>query len=156
MASRLRIDPGSLVSRLPLLKSVMTPFPWWVDIDEPLLVARDMMREHKVRHLPVKQNGRLVSVVTDRDLKFALDPELGLPPRESMRVRDVCVFTAYIVDIETRLESVLETMAERKIGSTLVTREGTLVGIITSPDICRVLAKLIRELRGDGPDPQIA
>jgi acetoin utilization protein AcuB len=144
------------MSRVPLLKTVMTPFPWWIDIDEPLLAARDMMRRHKVRHLPVKENGKLVSVVTDRDLKFALDPELGLPPREAMRVRDVCVFTTYIVDIETRLEVVLEAMAERRIGSALVIKEHNLVGIVTTPDICRTLARLIRELRGEGLDPQIA
>lgn len=144
------------MNKLPLLKTVMTPFPWWIDIEEPLLVARDLMRQHKVRHLPVKENGKLTSIVTDRDLKFALDPDLGLPPRESMRVRDVCVYTAYIVDIETRLDVVLDTMAERRIGSALVTREGKLVGIVTSPDICRTLAKLIRELRGDDQDPRIA
>jgi 8-oxo-dGDP phosphatase len=80
-------------SRIPLLKTEMTPFPWWVDIDEPLLAARELMRQHKVRHLPVKAGGKLVSVITDRDLKFALDPDLGLPPRESLRVRDVCVYT---------------------------------------------------------------
>jgi CBS domain-containing protein len=101
------------MNRIPLLKTEMTPFPWWVGIDDPLLTAREMMRQHKVRHLPVKEHGELVSVVTDRDLKFVLDPDLGLPPRESMRVRDVCVYTAYIVDIETRLEAVLDTMAER-------------------------------------------
>ena len=144
------------MSRIPLLKTEMTPFPWWVEIDAPLLAARDMMREHKVRHLPVKEDGRLVSVVTDRDLKFALDPDLGLPPRESLRVRDVCVYTAYIVDIESRLEQVLETMAERKIGSALVTRDGKLVGIFTSPDACRTLARMIRGLRGEHLDPQIA
>jgi acetoin utilization protein AcuB len=144
------------MSHIPLLKTVMTPFPWWVDIDEPLLVARDMMRAHRVRHLPVKDNGKLVSVVTDRDLKFALDPELGLPPRESMRVRDVCVYTAFIVDIETRLEEVLETMAERKIGSALVTKDENLVGIVTSPDVCRALAKLICERRGEDRGPRIA
>lgn len=144
------------MSRIPLLKSVMTPFPWWVEVDDPLLAARDMMRKHKVRHLPVKDDGRLVSVVTDRDLKFALDPELGLPPRESMRVRDVCVFTAYIVDIETRLEEVLETMAERRIGSALVTKDDKLVGIVTSPDICRTLAGMIRRLRGEDGEPRIA
>jgi acetoin utilization protein AcuB len=134
----------------------MTPFPWWVGIDEPLLTAREMMRQHKVRHLPVKEGGKLVSVVTDRDLKFALDPELGLPPRESLRVRDVCVFTTYIVDIETRLEVVLDTLAERRIGSALVTKDDKLVGIVTSPDICRALATLIRDLRGEGTDPRIA
>jgi acetoin utilization protein AcuB len=144
------------MNRVPLLKTEMTPFPWWVEIDAPLLAARDMMRQHKVRHLPVKENGRLVSVVTDRDLKFALDPDLGLPPRESLRVRDVCVYTAFIVDIESRLEEVLETMAERKIGSALVTRDGNLVGIFTSPDACRTLARMIRELRGDHLAPQIA
>lgn len=144
------------MNRIPLLKTEMTPFPWWVDIDEPLLAARELMRQHKVRHLPVKENGRLVSLVTDRDLKFALDPDLGLPPRESLRVRDVCVYTAFIVDIESRLEEVLETMAERKIGSALVTRDGKLVGIFTSPDACRVLARLIREQRDDYLDPRIA
>jgi acetoin utilization protein AcuB len=144
------------MNRIPLLKTVMTPFPWWVDIDEPLLVARKMMRQHKVRHLPVKESGKLTSVITDRDLKFALDPDLGLPPRESLRVRDVCVYTAFIVDIESRLETVLETMAERKIGSTLVTRDGNLVGIFTSIDACRALARMIREQRGEDLDPQIA
>jgi CBS domain-containing protein len=144
------------MNRIPLLKTVMTPFPWWIDIDEPLLAAREMMRKHKVRHLPVKEHGKLVSVVTDRDLKFALDPELGLPPRESLRVRDVCVYTAYIVDIESRLEAVLEVMAERKIGSALVTRDGNLVGIFTSMDACRVLAQMIGQLRGEHLDPQIA
>ena len=144
------------MNRIPLLKTEMTPFPWWVDIDEPLLAARELMRKHKVRHLPVKAEGKLVSVITDRDLKFALDPDLGLPPRESLRVRDVCVYTAFIVDIDSRLDDVLETMAERKIGSALVTRDGKLVGIFTSPDACRALARMIRELRGDDLDPQIA
>lgn len=141
---------------LPTLKAVMTPFPWWIDIDAPLMAAREMMREHKVRHLPVKEKGRLVSVVTDRDLKFALDPDLMLPPRQSLRVRDVCVFTTYLVDINTRLEEVLDTMAERKIGSALVTRDGQLAGIVTSPDVCRTLARLMRHLRGEDVDPRIA
>jgi CBS domain-containing protein len=144
------------MTRIPLLKTEMTPFPWWVDIDDPLPRARELMREHKVRHLPVKEHGELVSVVTDRDLKFVVDPELGLPPRESLRVRDVCVYTAFIVDIESRLDAVLDTMAERKIGSALVTRDGHLVGIFTAPDVCRTLARLIRELRGEHLDPQIA
>lgn len=144
------------MTRIPQLKTEMTPFPWWVDIDEPLLAARELMRRHKVRHLPVKNNGKLVSVITDRDFKFALDPDLGLPPRESLRVRDVCVYTAFIVDIDSRLEVVLDTMAERKIGSALVTRDGNLVGIFTSPDACRVLARLLRELRGEHFDPEVA
>ena len=144
------------MSRIPTLKSAMTPFPWWVGIDEPLLVAREMMQAHHVRHLPVKSEGKLASIITDRDIKFALDPELGMPPRETMRVREVCVFTPYIVDIETRLDVVLETMAERRIGSAIVTREGKLVGIFTSADACRAFARTLRHLRGEFFDPEVA
>jgi acetoin utilization protein AcuB len=134
----------------------MTPFPWWVGIDEPLLVAREMMQAHKVRHLPVKSEGKLVSIITDRDIKFALDPELGMPPRETMRVREVCVFTPYIVDIETRLDVVVETMAERRIGSAIVTRDDKLVGIFTSADACRAFARVLRKMRGEIQDPEVA
>ena len=45
-----------------LIKSVMTPFPHWIDGGEPLLAARDVMQELKVRHLPVKEDGELVSI----------------------------------------------------------------------------------------------
>ena len=142
--------------RIPLLKSVMTPFPFWIDADAPLLEARQMMQKHGVRHLPVKKNGDLFSVITDRDLKFTLDPTLGLPPREAMQVHDVCVYTAFTVDIDTRLDAVLSEMAERRIGSALVTRHDQLAGIFTYVDACSAFAELLRESRSDGQDPHAA
>ncbi len=142
--------------RIPLLKSVMTPFPFWIDADAALLEARRMMQEHDVRHLPVKKDGELHSIITDRDVKFVLDPTLGLPPREAMRVIDVCVYTAFSVDIETRLEVVLESMAERRIGSALITREGQLAGILTYVDACRSYAEVLRHWRGEHDDPRVA
>lgn len=144
------------MNRLPLLKSVMTPFPWWIDIDEPVQEAREMMRKHQVRHLPVKERGCLVSVVTERDLSRALESEHRRPSGEPLEVRDVCVDSVYVVDIDTRLEAMLETMTERKIGSALVTRGDTLVGIFTALDGCRVLASLLHHLRGDDLEPRTA
>ena len=142
--------------RIPLLKSVMSPFPFWIDADAPLLEAREMMQKHGVRHLPVKKSGELFSIITDRDLKFTLDPTLGLPPREAMRVRDVCVYTAFTVDIDTRLDAVLAEMADRRIGSALVTRQDQLAGIFTYVDACRAFAEILREWRNDGQDPHAA
>ena len=115
----------------------MTPFPHWIDAEEPLLAARDVMQELRVRHLPVKEDGQLSSIITDRDVKFVLDPSLGMPPREALRVRDVAVYSAYVVDLNTPLSTVLLEMAERRIGSTLITRNGELCGIFTSTDACR-------------------
>ncbi len=144
------------MNKLPLLKSVMTPFPWWIEIDAPLQEAREMMRKHQVRHLPVKDRGSLVSVVTDRDLGQALESEHLRPSGEPLKVRDVCVDSVYVVDIDTRLEAMLETMTEHKIGSALVTRGDTLVGIFTALDACRVLASLLHHLRGDDLEPRTA
>ena len=138
------------------VKSMMTPFPHWIDAGEPLLAARDMMQELEVRHLPVKEDGELVSIVTDRDLKFAMDPKLGLPPREAMRVKDIAVYSAYVVDLEAPLHAVLLEMADRRIGSTLVTRHGQLCGILTTTDICRTFGEELRNREWPGGDPEAA
>jgi CBS domain-containing protein len=138
------------------VKSVMTPFPHWIDAREPLLAARDMMLELQVRHLPVKEDGELVSIVTDRDLKFAMDPKLGLPPREAMRVKDIAVYSAYVADLETPLHVVLLEMAARRIGSTLVTRYGQLCGILTTTDICRTFGEELRQQECPDGDPEAA
>ena len=143
--------------KLRLIKSVMTPFPHWIDSGEPLLAARDVMQELRVRHLPVKEEGQLVSIITDRDIKFVLDPSLGMPPREALRVRDVAVYSAYVVDLNTPLSTVLLEMAERRIGSTMITRHGELCGIFTSTDACREFGEhLAREEGTAGEDPDVA
>ncbi len=133
------------LDHMPTVKVVMTPFPYSVDIDDPVALARDLMNEHRVRHLPVKENGRLTSVITDRDLKFVQDPALGLPPTAALRVRNVCVFAPYIVDLNEPLGEVLAEMAERSIGSAIVTRKGDLAGIMTTVDVCRYFGRLLED-----------
>ena len=69
------------MDHIPSIGSVMSPFPYMVHVDDSLRVARGLMLEHEVRHLPVKDDDALVGVITDRDLKRALDPDLGLAPK---------------------------------------------------------------------------
>lgn len=123
---------------------VMTRGPWVVDDDAPLRQARSLMVEHEVHHLPVVRRGTLVGVLSDRDLKRALDPDLGLPPEDELFVRDVCVFDAYTVPPAEPLERVLREMAARHIGSVLVTDSARLVGILTASDACRLFADFLQ------------
>ena len=67
----------------------MTPFPWAVQLDDSVRLAREVMVQREVRHLPVLSGYELVGILTDRDLKRALDPDLGLPPKNELFVRDV-------------------------------------------------------------------
>ena len=61
------------------MKAVMTPFPYSVELDDPIAKARGLMDEHRIRHLPVKDGCELVGLLTDRDLKLVLGPYLDIP-----------------------------------------------------------------------------
>lgn len=133
------------MKRLPPIKSVMTPFPFSVDIDATVDRAREFMREHRIHHLPVTQDGKLVGLVSDRDIKLVLGPDFAYPPERSVTVRDAMVRDAYVVDLDTHLDDVLQHMAEHQLGSVLVTREGRLAGVFTTTDACRHFADFLRE-----------
>ena len=136
----------------PAVKSVMTPFPYSIDIEATVERAVQLMREYKVRHLPVTENGVLKGMISDRDIKLMLGPDFAYPRAEELRVRHVVVKDSYIVDLSTPLHVVLNHMAEHRLGSVLVTRKGKLAGVFTSTDACQTLADLLAkqfQLPGD-------
>ena len=145
-----------MMTHVPSIGSVMTPFPYVVQVDDSLLFARTLMVEHSIRHLPVKDGNTLVGLLTDRDLKRALDPNLGLPPEEELFVRDVFVPDAYVVDVTEPFDGVLDQLSTRHIGSALVTKNGRLVGIFTLVDAARLYCQHLRALFPSTPSAEVA
>jgi acetoin utilization protein AcuB len=121
----------------------MTPFPHSIDAGESLAAAEREMARHGIRHLPVRRDGELVGVVSDRDLKRTMGRGC---------VEDVMTAGPYVADIREELQVVLATMAERHIGCALVLKEGRLAGIYTTTDACRGFAELLRALGPSGGD----
>jgi len=144
------------MDHIPSIGSVMTPFPYVVQVNDSVLAARALMVEYEVRHLPVKDGQTLLGVLTDRDLKRALDPGLGLPPKEELFVRDVFVQDAYVVDIAKPLDDVLAYLSSHHIGSALVTKDGRLVGIFTLTDATRLFGEYLRSLFPSHPGDDVA
>jgi acetoin utilization protein AcuB len=140
----------------PQILAYMTPFPYSVEADAPLAEAHAFMRERRIRHLPVTDRGQLAGVLTDRDIKLALGPDLGSPPEQELAVRDVFQSESYVVDAGTPLLTVAAMMAERHLGSALVTRGDKLVGIFTTTDACRALARVLREQHPDQGSDEVA
>lgn len=122
----------------------MTPFPYSVDGRASVNEALAFMREHHIRHLPVTDDGELIGMVSDRDIKLLLGPDFAYPDGNRLRVRDAMLRDAYVVDLNTRLDDVLAHMAEQHLGSALVTRKGKLVGVFTVTDACREFAEFLR------------
>lgn len=138
----------------PSLKQAMTPFPYSVERSAPLAEARQVMDQHKVRHLPVTDGHELVGIVTDRDLRSALAVPMSRKIASNLTVKDLYIADAYVVDLEEPIETVLLTMAERQIGSALVTRRGRLAGVFTAVDACRSFGEYIQDTfpRPDGDE----
>ena len=136
--------------------SVMTPLPRTVDVDTPLRAARELMRQRGIRHLPVRGGDGVVGLLSDRDLKRALNPDLGLPPMDELFVGDVAVFDAHTVGEDTPLWQVVGDMADLQIGSVLVERDEDLVGIFTATDACRLLGEYLRDGEDLDDDPSSA
>jgi len=135
---------------------VMTPFPYSVDVEEPVSAARSRMAEHGVRHLPVTSAGKLVGIITDRDIGLAVGPD-PIPPGQDLLVRALSIVDPYTVDFHTPLDRLLPEMAERHIGSALVTHKKKLAGIFTATDACRLFGEYLRKTRpGDGGGDEAA
>jgi CBS domain-containing protein len=132
--------------KIPSIKSVMTPFPWLVHIEDRLGRAAEMMAERNIRHLPVTEDGKLVGVLADRDLQLVMGAAASPEQRASLTVRDACVADAYVVETSEPLNRVLLTMASRHIDSALVVKNGKLAGIFTLTDACRCFGEFLESL----------
>jgi len=134
---------GKKPDRIPSVMAVMTPFPWFIHIEDRLRHAEEVMAEHDIRHLPVTQDGQLVGVVSQRDIQL-VESSTDPGERDGLQVRDACVLDAYVVDVGEPLDGVLLEMARRHIGSTLVVKHGKLAGILTVTDACRAFGHFLR------------
>jgi len=142
---------------IPKMASVMTPFPYSIDIEGSVVQALQIMQEHDVRHLPVMKDGRPTSIITQSEINFVLAQVKGTPKADSMKVSEVCALQAYIVSIDEHLDTVLTTMIENHIGSAIVVKNDRLAGIFTMVDACLCLRDFLRKQAGyDEPDDTVA
>jgi CBS domain-containing protein len=133
------------MKKMPVLKTAMTPFPYSVDLDASYDEASELMGHHNVHHLPVTRDRQVVGVITERDMMSAMHVRSQSDGSADLSVRDLYIADPYIVSVDEPLDNVLLTMAERHIGSAIVTKAGKLVGMFTSMDACRSFGGYLRE-----------
>ncbi|HUH36842.1 MAG TPA: CBS domain-containing protein [Spongiibacteraceae bacterium] len=136
---------------IPPLVAVMTPFPYHIEAGQPLSEAAALMRRHAIRHLPVLDQGDIIGVISERDLQRATIPGHPLSSDTELMVQDLCTQRPYVADVSDPLDRILEVMADKRLGSVLVLKDGELAGIFTAVDACALLAaELQRQFRPDG------
>jgi CBS domain-containing protein len=129
----------------------MTRKPVVVRPDAPIAEAVDLLREHRIRHLPVVDvAGRLVGIVTDRDLRqVAFDPLIREAPDTAatalaaLTVRELMTWGVLSVRQDSDLRAAARLMRERKIGALPVVDDGRVVGILTEIDVLAAIDTLL-------------
>ncbi len=126
---------------IPTIQKYMTTSPHTIGDDQPMAKAHQIMREFRVRHLPVMRGGKLVGLLSDRDLNLVetlrdVDPKL-------VPVADAMSPDVYVVAPETSLDEVVTTMAQHKYGCAVVAQNHKVVGIFTTVDVCTAFAELL-------------
>lgn len=143
-AARLRgtsLAPPAIML-MPAISHYMTPQPWTIGRKASLAEAHRVMREHQIRHLPVLDGGRLVGVVSQRDLHLL--ETIAEFPLEGVEVEEAMTPNPCIVTGDTALDEVVEIMADKKYGSVIVMGRGGVEGIFTTVDVCRAFADTLR------------
>lgn len=110
-----------------------------------LYEASVLMEEKHIRHLPVvDSDGFVVGILSDRDVMRALDPQRPIF-RDGLIVGDYMSWPVIQVDEGASVEEVAEAMIQEKVSAFLVCREEQLIGIVTSEDLLKVLAQVLRK-----------
>jgi acetoin utilization protein AcuB len=138
--------------KIPIVGAVMTSFPYFVGADDPVAKLETMMDDHGIRHLPVQENGKLVGIVSERDLHHRVSRDAVIDLKANLRARDVMIADPYVASFHTPLNEVVSQMALRRIGSAIILRRGKLAGILSALDVCRIFAEYLASTFPPGGD----
>lgn len=127
---------------IPTIQHHMTTTPHSVGSEQTIAKASAMMSQYHIRHLPVLHGGRLLGILTDRDIKL-IETFRDIEPTK-VTVEEAMTEQPYTVAPDAPLDEVVQTMAEKKYGSAVVVQNNKVVGIFTTVDACAALAELLQ------------
>ena len=134
-----------------LVRDVMKRYVATIRPDDPLSLAVQEMLWAGTRHLPVLRDGRLVGMITERDILRYRASGVSDKPLQNI-VEEAMTAPAQFADPDDTLTVVADRMVSDQIGSLPVLQRGDLVGIVTTTDL---LANQVRQAfeNGEGQHP---
>lgn len=133
-----------------LVREWMTSDPQTVSAGTPVMEAMQRLREGGFRRLPVTQSGKLIGIVTDRDLKEATPSKATTLSiyelnylLSKLTVKDVMRSPVITVRADDPIEQAALLMEEHRVSGLPVLDGGELVGILTITDLMRALVSFL-------------
>ncbi len=140
------------MSTKPSVADVMTSRPAVVAPTDTIRVAVERMRQCQCRRLPVVENGRVLGIISNIDLRRATNSPLVLRERwydefilDHIIVRACMTPNPITVAPTTSVLEAARIMRDRKIGGLPVVEDERLVGIVTETDLLNYLIKALEQ-----------
>ncbi len=118
--------------------NLMTSDPVTIDQHDTLSKAKSIMDEGRFRRLPVMEDGQLVGITTERDLREYTGYLASTRVTAAMRT-PLLTLTPY-----NTVEDAAVLMLKHKIGGLPIVADGTLVGIVTSSDLLKAFLNVVK------------
>ena len=135
-----------------LVQEYMTAKVITIDEKTSILEAAELMKKNQIRRFPVMREGKLVGIVTDRDLRSAAPSQvITLDEKErqllpelhahlaNTKVKDIMNQDVITVDPEDTVVKAAQSMLKHRISGIPVMVGPVLLGIITEGDLFKVL-----------------
>lgn len=121
----------------PLVRDFMSASPHSIGVDQTLALAHSMLRKNRIRHLPVLAAGKLVGVLSQRDLYLVESLDSTAPGKIS--VDEAMSPDVFSVTPSTHLVTAVREMVKKKYGCAVVVEKDRAIGVLTTTDALRAL-----------------
>jgi CBS domain-containing membrane protein len=130
------------------VREIMMGSPVTLTPDDTLDLANDVISLGRIRHIPVVEDGRLVGLITERDLIGAAGSHiLGLKQKrksallKSVLIKEVMKKRIVTVEPDLPIKDAAHLKADKKVGCVPVVSAGVLVGLVTTTNILRYVER---------------
>ena len=130
------------------VRDVMAQNPLTLDRNETLDLAESIMNLGRIRHMPVVDDGRVIGILSQRDLfRSALLTALGFGRKtttaliKTIKIKEVMTEDVITIAPETTIKDAARTMIDKKIGCLPVVENEKLIGLLTETDMLRYVVE---------------
>ena len=154
--------PSTLSTQRPLVSEqrqslrvgdIMSVSPVTITPSTSVHAAQALMQQRKIRHLPVLKEGRLVGMISDRDIRLVLpSPATSLSVWEirhlldKLTVGEVMTYFVMTTTPDCPVTEAVGRMLGHKVGALPVVEDHQVIGILTRTDVLRTFRRLHAEL----------
>jgi len=133
------------------VSELMTPNPITIAHNQTVGKAIEIMSRHDIRRLPVTKDGKLVGIISDRDLRqMGSRPSLKLPKSDQddvylkLPVEEAMTLNVITIREYNTVQDAIKSMVKNKItGLPVVDRDGTLTGVLSEMDVLKYCLSIL-------------